>query len=54
MIASVNMKEEVCTICKGRTHEAEDITTKYEGINYLFCSSEHKKEFKRMPEQYIR
>lgn len=53
ILSSVSMKEGPCTICDGGTHEAEEITMTYKGTVYEFCSSEHKREFTRMPERYI-
>lgn len=42
----------VCTICEGWMNENEEIKVEYEGEEYQFCSSEHKKEFKSNPDNY--
>lgn len=41
-----------CTICGGRVHEYEEITTTYRDDRYYFCSDEHKAEFERTPEAF--
>lgn len=46
------MKDETCAVCDGGLHEAEEITTIYEGTVYEFCSDEHKDVFERSADQY--
>ncbi|WP_435176820.1 TRASH domain-containing protein [Halorussus sp. AFM4] len=38
-----------CTVCGGRVHEYEDLTTTHGGETYRFCCDEHKEEFERAP-----
>lgn len=43
---------EECTVCAGRVHEYERISTRYEGETYRFCSDEHKTVFEADPDAY--
>ncbi|RDI69511.1 TRASH domain-containing protein [Halopelagius longus] len=47
------MNEDICTVCGGETHEAEDSSMQHENRRYRFCSDEHKEEFERSPGRFV-